>query len=342
MPLVHITGVTLRDTTYDIGYAFVPNEEVQTYNEVIRMLAELFDWLQVVPKCFITDHDKPLKAALTSIFPDTPQRRCIWHINQNVQAKSVKVWDLNKARTVPEKELMNTARLDFIQHWQQLVNCKTADSFWVQWDIIKDEYKGHPELIDYLDEHQVKYHAEWAEYTCQYLPDFGQQAAQNEVQLVIKPTDVHQNWWFRPPWATSQEIQDERYILDPARVKAKGRPTGSTTVTIPLSQPVRDSQAIRGRAIHHQRRDPSGWEYVQATQEGAQPSPTPEAPTADLRRGGRQRRPTQKALEMMETSPNSTAGDELEEEEVVEEVQQTQTRRTFTRKVPSTAQNSSI
>ncbi|CAA9959567.1 hypothetical protein PTMSG1_02984 [Pyrenophora teres f. maculata] len=131
MPLVHITGVTSRDTTYDIGYAFVPNEEVQTYNEVIRMLAELFDWLQVVPKCFITDHDKPLKAALTSIFPDTPQRRCIWHINQNVQAKSVKVWDLNKARTVPEKESMNTARLDFIQHWQQLVNCKTADSFWV-------------------------------------------------------------------------------------------------------------------------------------------------------------------------------------------------------------------
>ncbi|EFQ92233.1 hypothetical protein PTT_10678 [Pyrenophora teres f. teres 0-1] len=43
MPLVHITGVTSRDTTYDIGYAFMPNEEVQTYNEVIRMLAELFN-----------------------------------------------------------------------------------------------------------------------------------------------------------------------------------------------------------------------------------------------------------------------------------------------------------
>jgi hypothetical protein len=42
MPLVHFIGITSRNTTYDIAYAFVPNEDEETYTEVIEMLFNFF------------------------------------------------------------------------------------------------------------------------------------------------------------------------------------------------------------------------------------------------------------------------------------------------------------
>jgi hypothetical protein len=81
MLLVYIVGITCWSTTYDIAYAFILNEAAETYHEVVQYLKELFDYLNVSPKCFLTDHDRSLKAALTAIFLDILQRRCISHIN---------------------------------------------------------------------------------------------------------------------------------------------------------------------------------------------------------------------------------------------------------------------
>jgi hypothetical protein len=191
MPLVHFIGITSRSTTYDIAYAFVPNEDEETYTEVIEMFFNFFEWLEVTPKCFITDHDKALKAALRAHFPDIPQRRCIWHINQNVQAKAVKQWDLNRARNDDEKLVIDTARKEFIQHWHTLVACPTEEQFWAQWDVMEDKYRLLPDLLAYLNDHQLKYYAEWAECFCRYFPDFGQrvtsrvEGAHHQLKLAL-------------------------------------------------------------------------------------------------------------------------------------------------------------
>ncbi|KAI0616107.1 Agro-virD5 domain-containing protein, partial [Pyrenophora tritici-repentis] len=70
--------------------------------------------------------------------------------------------------------------------------------------------------------------------------------------LVIDPKDVHQHWWYHPPHARGEEVQDERYILDPEKIRPKGRPQGSTTVTLPSTQV---SQSLRGRQPQRQPRE---------------------------------------------------------------------------------------
>jgi hypothetical protein len=174
--------------------------------------------------------------------------------------------------------------------------------------------------------------------------------------FAISVLEVHQHWWFRPPRASNREVQEERYILDPAKVKPKGRPVGSTRVTLPKKTPTKASQAIRGRNPHRSRRDKSGWEHVQAAYNASATSQdtstttqddqqAPEVDTEVFRRSQRTRVPTQKVIDMqdevdegpIELSSGSEhdSEDDSEASDGVEEVEEfTVVRRKVTRKVP--------
>jgi len=52
---------------------------------------------------------------LKQIFPEIPQRRCIWHIYQNVQTEAVKHWDVRKGFNEQEKNEIELSRLEFTQ-----------------------------------------------------------------------------------------------------------------------------------------------------------------------------------------------------------------------------------
>jgi hypothetical protein len=136
--------------------------------------------------------------------------------------------------------------------------------------------------------------------------------AQSQSRVfAISVLEVHQHWWFWPPRASKTEVQEERYILDPAKVKPKGRPVGSTRVTLPKKTPTQASQAIRGRNPHRSRRDKSGWEHVQAAYNVSAASQDTSTTTQDdqqapelepevLRRSQRTRIPTQKVINMQD------------------------------------------
>jgi hypothetical protein len=86
----------------------------------------------------------------------------------------VTVFDLTKkGQTDAEKEVIDTERLDFVGRWYALVAAKTEDKFWAFWDAIETDHAHLPELLKYLEDHQLKYLDEWAEFVCQYFPDFG-------------------------------------------------------------------------------------------------------------------------------------------------------------------------
>lgn len=137
-------------------------------------------------------------------------------------------------------------------------------------------------------------------------------------QQVVYKEDIDQHWWYRP-----QRVPDlpaiEFIPQDPAIVKAKGRPKGSTTTVAPLqSQTCPPSPAPRAKPasqrhnLPRELRDPSHFEHTQATQEPPRTS-------------GRMRKPTTKAQENLETisisstSPASTDYSTSEDEEVVQE-----------------------
>ncbi|KAI1558997.1 MULE transposase domain-containing protein, partial [Pyrenophora tritici-repentis] len=412
--------------------------------QVVQYLKELFDYLSVSPKCFLTDHDRSLKAGLSVIFLGIPQRRCIWHIYQNVQTEAVKAWDVRRVATAEEKDVIEKARLDFIQVWQSLVSCPTEDAFWALKEQIWESYAGFPALLQYLKAHQLPHYHEWAECICKFFPDFGQKATSrvegahrqlklaltswkaghiydvvldihqlvlvqrnehdghlqldearhatdclllefarlhrkvshqglrklkeqlllakderyDELEecsgafsmkfglpckhtlhrqlnepggLVIDPKDIHQHWWYHPPRARGEEVQDERYILDPEKIRPKGRPQGSTTVTLPSTQV---SQSLRGRQPQRQPREKTRNEHVQATQQTQQAE---EASDDDIepRRGNRRRQPTQKVLENMQDPVEISSAEESssDDEVIVQEVLVTRTAKRVVRKV---------
>jgi hypothetical protein len=446
MPLCHFVGVTSRNTTFDISFAFMAGEEQEDYTEVIEMFKQFTDWLGIIIKCYVTDYEKALKNALRAFYPEVAQRRCLWHINKNVQTQAVKDWDVRQGVTDLEKEKIEQARLDFIKVWQDLVNCQTEDAFWTLWDAIKVEYAMYTELLKYLEEKQIPQYEEWCECFCKYLPDFGNrvtsrcegahhrvklaltswtrghlwdvvkdihkmlqtqrkehdgalqtdqmraaidvqnpefqrlqhrithqglrllktqlvlakdveyddtqeclgaftgkysmpckhtlhaqlaEATANKVPLLIAPSDVGQHWWFVPPRMTGVEVEDERIILDPAKVKGKGRPKGATVLTLPSSVPHQVSQAKRGRKKQTEHCDLSRFEHVELTQQTS-----PEASQAleisldeeeeeveELpRTSGRQRTRTDKGAEYFDNIGLGSSGVEEEDSDAYEEL----------------------
>ncbi|EFQ88188.1 hypothetical protein PTT_16043 [Pyrenophora teres f. teres 0-1] len=157
MPLFHAVGVTCRDKTYDIAFGFMAGEDHIHYNWQIQSLMELFERLQVQPKMFITDYDTALKTALTSIYPN----------------HAVKVWDTRYGLTAEEKVEIDRKRGEFMARWHRLVSQLTQALFWSEWAQLEVDYRAYPALIKYLLDQQIKYHDQWAEYKCRYLPDFG-------------------------------------------------------------------------------------------------------------------------------------------------------------------------
>jgi hypothetical protein len=126
MPLLHAIGTTCRQKAFDISFSFMCGEEAGHYAWHIQAIRELFE-LQVTPRCFLTDHDTALKAALTAIYLGIPQRLCIWHINQNVQAQAVEAWDIRRAKSDDEKTKIEEERLGFMSRWYTLLSKETEE-----------------------------------------------------------------------------------------------------------------------------------------------------------------------------------------------------------------------
>ncbi|KAF1935819.1 hypothetical protein EJ02DRAFT_327007, partial [Clathrospora elynae] len=125
------------------------------------------------PKCFVTNNDPALKGALKACYPDVKQRRCIWHINQNVGAQARKAYDVRKAHSSEEKVELDEGRNEFIKRWNRLVGQPTEEMFYEEWRSILKDYSDYPVLIMYLEKELMPNFEEWAECFCQYYPDFG-------------------------------------------------------------------------------------------------------------------------------------------------------------------------
>ena len=173
MPFLHISGVTVIGTTYDIAYCFLPNEKEETYNWAVQSLRCLFEHLEVRPLLFITDNDTALKKALREYYPKMPQRLCIWHINKNVEKQAMAHWDVRRVSTEPEKDEIERQRHEFIQRWNELVARETEEAFEEAWESLQLDYRAYPRLIQYIRDERMPTAEQWAQCYCGYMKSFG-------------------------------------------------------------------------------------------------------------------------------------------------------------------------
>ena len=173
MPLLHITGVTCLNTSFEIAYCFLPNERQPAYEVAMQALYNLFKTINKSPRCFLTDKEGALKAALRIYWPNTPQRLCLWHLFNNVKTHATQVWDICHFETQAEKEEAQKTRDAFLSKIRKIQSTLTPREFWQEWDNLREIYDAQPRLLKYLEDEWLPCREEWANPWCKSIPDFG-------------------------------------------------------------------------------------------------------------------------------------------------------------------------
>ena len=89
LPLLDIVGLASTGQTYFLAFAFIRDEKQDTYEVVLRCLAEAYDSLSLqYPRTILTDKERALINAINMVFPDTKTISCIWHIEMNLLKKA--------------------------------------------------------------------------------------------------------------------------------------------------------------------------------------------------------------------------------------------------------------
>ncbi|XP_052736662.1 PKS-NRPS hybrid synthetase cheA-like [Vigna angularis] len=100
LPLLGIVGMTSTGLTFSAAFAFLSTERQSNFTWALEKLKGLFLTSEGGPKVIVTDRDLALMNAISSVFPESYQMLCRFHILKNVKAKckmlvhSTEVWEV--------------------------------------------------------------------------------------------------------------------------------------------------------------------------------------------------------------------------------------------------------
>lgn len=156
LPMVNIVGIhnigsmyksTSSLQSFYIGSAFVSNEKEVSYTWVLEQLKDVI-FNSSSPGIFVTDDDKALGAALRTVFPDTPQTLCMWHIKKNFEAHASGCFKHDSEQRKEHDSIVGT-----------MVTCRTMkefdDSIEAYRQLVSTTKKSR-ELKSYIDGYAAK------------------------------------------------------------------------------------------------------------------------------------------------------------------------------------------
>jgi hypothetical protein len=152
MPFLYIVGITSMNTTYNIAYCLLPNEEEVSYDFAITGLRLLLETeAERSPRIFITDHEIALKNSLKAHFPEVPQRACLWHLMNNLEVKVHEIWGSNRAAPSQEDEFKEL-KDKFLARFQLIVDAQDQGVFKLLYRKLKEDYAQLPALLAYIED----------------------------------------------------------------------------------------------------------------------------------------------------------------------------------------------
>lgn len=127
MPVIHVTGVTATDETFDIAFCFVRSEKAIDYLWFTEHLKQLFDEVSATPLLIVTDNDQSLLNSLSKphTFPSVKRVLCLWHIKKNVRTHVLREVKITNTMSDEEKEWIKTRRDGFIDDFWKVVTAPT-------------------------------------------------------------------------------------------------------------------------------------------------------------------------------------------------------------------------
>ena len=87
--MCEVVGFTPSGNTYCIAYAFMSQENEDTYAWVLRQLQILLGSVQ--PQAIMTDRELDLLAALNVVFPDVQHLLCWLHVTRRCEEAALKI-----------------------------------------------------------------------------------------------------------------------------------------------------------------------------------------------------------------------------------------------------------
>jgi hypothetical protein len=158
MPLLDIVGVSPMNTTFYVGFGFLPNETQETYEFILSCLRGIYYQLSLPhPAIVVVDKDQGLINALKAIFPDINILLCIWHINKNILSHAKTSIYHYMACTMSARDPEFKHEIDkesdaILALWMKVVYALTIAEMEQAWNEFKDKYndKTFKDVISYI------------------------------------------------------------------------------------------------------------------------------------------------------------------------------------------------
>ena len=139
MPLLHVVGMTSFNTTFSSCFAFLKSEQEEDYKWALTRVTHIFS-NDLRPQVIVTDRELALMRAIQTIFPESQNLLCVWHIGKNVL--------VNCRRHFPTENEWNT----FLENWHTLIKSKTEADFDNKWKELARKYSEKSSIVAYLQD----------------------------------------------------------------------------------------------------------------------------------------------------------------------------------------------
>ncbi|TXG53368.1 hypothetical protein EZV62_022537 [Acer yangbiense] len=115
-PLVIFVGVNNHTKTTIFGFGLLVDKTVETYSWILQTFLQAMHGK--CPVSVVTDGDKAMSKALSSVMPSTVRRLCSWHLERNVQTN---VGDTGFTQAFTDCMLTYMMELEFKTQWLKAI-----------------------------------------------------------------------------------------------------------------------------------------------------------------------------------------------------------------------------
>ena len=123
MPFAPIVGVNNHLQTVLLGYALLPNEQIETFKWVFQHL--LIAMNNEHPLNIMTDQDKAMETTISEALPNTVHRCCKWHVQRKAREKLGRIMSRDEVFEQAFYTCINDLDTvdEFEENWQHMIHC---------------------------------------------------------------------------------------------------------------------------------------------------------------------------------------------------------------------------
>ncbi|KAL5170185.1 putative protein phosphatase 2C 1 [Glycine soja] len=154
LPLLDFVGVTPTAMTFSAGFAYLEAERVNNIVWALERFRGLFLRHDRLPLVIVTDRDLALMNAVKTVFPESTNLLCRFHIDKNVKAKCKSL--------IGEKNAWDYV----MDNWGTLVDCPSEYEFHESYQKFQVACSPWPMFVDYVNDtwiipHKEKFITAW-------------------------------------------------------------------------------------------------------------------------------------------------------------------------------------